>query len=510
MTVKTTSKSCAGNMQGKSVLLTVILAASFLVRILHLDYPLSETFWWGDSTRDYLVASHILKYQEFPLVGPYNLLFESGIRNSPLYFYALAAFLIPFNHPLTLSFFNIILQMLTLFLIFFLTKKMFGVNTALLATALLSFNPEAIKQSDYIWQPYLMHSVALLSLYFLIKTYFEENFKFYLVSLITLTLAFALHSSAFPWLPVFLLSGVIFLKNKWIKVFSTFSIIILSTLLFVFLDQLPPALTVKNWSDYFSNFNFNLVQLLNIFNVNYFFLFLLLLFIIFLLWQKKKIVDRKLFAVTFLLFLAPLVFASLFNKIRPHYLIASLVSFTIWVAVLANFTIPKYKALIFLVIFVIFTNNLNFLKIDKKPFQNLRYIENITDQLIKDLKHIKDEKKYLGFDFFQVHSLGIDEKVYDYPILDTILLASLERKLEAKLAKVSDNSPYNHVQTNKRDYIFLSCVIFNKSYTLDCVNEFTKRYGQYKLLKNVYWDKHWQIYLMQSLKPVPLPVLSNH
>lgn len=432
-------------------ILLLIILAGFVLRMPYLDYPLSQIFWWGDGSRDFLVASHIIKYSELPGIGPYNLLAPAGIHNSPVYFYALAGLLFFFNHPLTLAFFNIILQTASLILVYLIARKMFGITPALLATAIFAFNPQIIKQSEYVWQPYLMQPVALLSLYLLLRRFFVWGW-------LTLLLAFLLYSSIFPWALVILSKISLFFSPAVLVIF--------------------PELTVKSLAGYFSNFNFNLTYTLDTFYLNYFFLALFLLF-----------TRRKHFFI-FLLFLAPVIFASFFDKLRPHYLTLALPAFVIWVSALTN------KPLLMLVTFIILTNNLSFLKIEKRPLENFRYIENVADQMIK----VKP-------DSFQVHSLGLSDQVYDYPVLDTILLVPLEMKL-GKLSKVADNG-YNHVQTNKKDYIFLSCVIFKKS-NLDCVNEFVKRYAQYQLVKNVYWDKRLQIYLMQPAKPVPSPALLNH
>lgn len=425
-------------MQDKILLL--IILAGFILRALYLDYPLSDIFWWGDGSRDFLVASHIVKYGEFPSTGPYNLLATVGINNSPVYFYVLAALLTPFNHPLTLSFFNIILQTISLILVYLIARIMFGRGAGLLASSIFAFNPQIIKQSEYIWQPYLMQPVALLALYLLLRGLKVRSY-------LTLLFAFLLHSSVFPWALVMLS-----------KIFLVFSPVVL--LLF-------PQLAIKSFSGYLNNFNFNLTYALDTFYLNYFFLALFLLF-----------TRRKHFFI-FLLFLAPIIFASFFEKLRPHYLTMSLPPLIIWVSALTN------KPLLMLVIFIILTNNLGFLKIEKRPLENLRYIEKVTDQMIADV----------GFDSFQVHSLGLSDQVYDYPVLDTILLVPLEQKLNAKLTRVVD-SGYNHVQTGKKDYIFLSCIKFGQS-NFDCPSEFNKRYSGYQFYKNVYQDPRIQIYLLK-------------
>src|SRR3990167_4879771 len=90
--------------------LLIILVTAVLVRIPRLDFPLSYIFAWGDGARDFFIANHILSFREFPLLGPFNLLYDSGIYNTPLYYYILSFFLIPFNNVLTLGVVNIFLS----------------------------------------------------------------------------------------------------------------------------------------------------------------------------------------------------------------------------------------------------------------------------------------------------------------------------------------------------------------------------------------------------------------
>src|SRR3989338_10926533 len=115
----------------KLIIFLFILLLAFILRLQRFDFPLSYVFAWGDGTRDYLVADHIIRYQELPLLGPYNLLYEQGMRNSPLYFYFLALLLMPFNHILTLTAVNIVLQMGVIVLVYFITKRIFDESSAL-------------------------------------------------------------------------------------------------------------------------------------------------------------------------------------------------------------------------------------------------------------------------------------------------------------------------------------------------------------------------------------------
>lgn len=487
-------------MPGSNFPLLIILAVSIVVRIGHFDYPLSDVFWWGDGTRDYLVANHILKYQEYPRGGPFNLLFDEGYKNSPFYFYVLALFLIPFNHPLTLSFVNIVLQVLSLILIYLITTRMFGKAGGLWATAIYSFNPLIIKLSEYIWQPYLMQPVNLVSLFLLLQATFKQSLKLLAASYSLLFLAFLLHSSAIPSLPVFFIATAVFFRKKIIKLLSASGFVVLIVAVLVLVSKLPEYLAVKNISSFTANFSYNINQILQAFYVNYIFLIGVLVATIYILFSRKKLADKRYLIFSFFLFISPLLFASFFHKIRIHYLIISTTFFVIWIVFMVEAILGKKGALILFLILAIFSNGFSFLMFDKKPLDNFHYIENVSDKIILDLKQIKQDKNYQNFNFFRVKTLGLKDKVYDYPILDTLILVPLEAKLNQKLTEITDDNAFNHKQINKEDYLLLSCIYFKGGLEkLKCLDEFEKRYPAFKLERKIYFDKNLEIYLFEKI-----------
>lgn len=483
-------------MSKRNLVFFAILIFSLLIRLERLDFPLSDIFWWGDGSRDYLVANHILKYQEFPKLGPFNLLYDSGLRNSPLYFYTLALFLIPFNHPVTLTFINICLQITVLILIYLITRKIFDQTVALSAMALYSFSIGVIKQSNYIWQPYLMYPVALLGLYFFIIAYFNKSFKFFLVSLVTASVAVSLHMSAILWLIIFLLSGILLFKFRKVYVLGSFAAVFITlgllyapTIPLQDFNKLPSPLAVNGISQYFNNLTANLTEVLSMFNISFPFLlvFMAISFVAFV----TGLIRSKWFILTILMFFAPIILASFINKIRPNYLILSLGPFIVWITVLINLTSQKIgKILILSVLFIVFSGNLNFFR-EELPFENLRYFENISDKILVELNSISDS--------FRIQSYAFENHFFEYPVLDSMLLVPLEDKLKKKLTKVSDESPYNFIQLNKKDYVFIFCYTFNVTgRQISCIDEFIKKHTDYKFLKTVYLDKNLEIYLFKK------------
>lgn len=484
------------------IVLTALLV-SFILRINRLDYPISGTFAWGDGTRDFLVASHIIKFGELPAIGPHHSLADHGskIKNSPLYFYTLALPLLIYNHPLTLGLINIFGQMMGLVLIFLTTKGAFSSTSAAMTIILLSVNPHMISQSDYIWQPHLMLPIALLSLYLLVKAGFKKSYQLLFFSLMTACLAFAIHNSAFPWLAFFLVVSFLICKKRgqYVKWFG----LILSVLLILLILYSPVMLSSDNirnlptqsLNGYLGNLNNNLEAIAKVFYINK--LLILLILLTALLYNRYNR-RNPVMVLTIVLFLLPLLSASFFNKIRVHYLILSTYVFVILVATSLDYLKPKAFKLLFLFLTVwIFSGNWQFIKDIKNPFENLKLIDEITTKVAVSLDQIKQEENYTKYDFFQVKSYAVDEDTFDYPVLDTLFLVPLEMRLKVKLAMVSSDSPFNHEQVNKKDYLLLFCLNPKQYHSSDCTEPFLKKENYY-IVKPLYTREGISLYLAKQ------------
>ena len=94
-------------------LFIAVLIFAFYIRIVNINnyYPIDM----ADVARDYLVSSHIIQYKELPSVGPYAS--NDVVRNSPVYYYLLAFFLLFQNNIFFLGLANVFLQIVTIFII---------------------------------------------------------------------------------------------------------------------------------------------------------------------------------------------------------------------------------------------------------------------------------------------------------------------------------------------------------------------------------------------------------
>ncbi|OGE33629.1 hypothetical protein A3C59_00095 [Candidatus Daviesbacteria bacterium RIFCSPHIGHO2_02_FULL_36_13] len=472
----------------------IILLVSLLVRLYSLDFPLSYIFAWGDGTRDYFVANHIVLFHEYPLLGPFNLLYEAGIYNTPLYYYFLAFFLNIYNSVFTLGVVNVIFQIATIVLIYLIAKKLFDKKTAILSTLIFSFSPEILAQSDYIWQPHLSQAFAYLSLFLAVLFYFNKRFIFLFWSSLILAFSFAMHNSTLPWIPIFFL----FFYRHFLKIILPFSLFmaLLYLPVIIYLWQIdysraPFALFIQNAGQYLANFFINLEGILKAFQINNLWMVVIsVLGVVYFIKSKDKKETKLTVLLLLVLFLSPIFSAATFNKFRLHYLALSLGVLTIFLGKI--FTFSKYRIVTFVVgslLLLSTTNNLQFLNFQKNSFENQKLVNDISSSILNEV----------GNSSFQIKSYAMDEKIFEYPTLDTIFLIPLEAKLNKKLAVLDDNSPFNHVQTGGKDYFIIACHDFSKlSRWSECLEVFKKSYPSYIIIKSLYTGPNLAIYLSKN------------
>lgn len=490
-----------------TVFLLIILVISLIVRLARLDYPLTYIFAWGDGTRDYFIADHILRYKEFPLLGPFNLLNEIGVYNSPLYYYLLAFFLIPYNHVLTLGIVNILFQLFTIFLIYLIAKKIFDKKTAILSILIFSFNPEILAQSDYIWQPHVSQTFAYLALFLAVSFYLNGRYKYLYGSALSLAFSFALHNSTFPWIPLFLAGYFLLLKRQTKRYLG----VLLSFFIFLLLLHIPVglyyiqnnfslaethSLSIQSINDYASNFWLNLNGILKAFNINNIWIGIISALTVFYFLKNKDKKHTKLTVfILLILILSPIFFASFFNKFRLHYLTLSLGVLAIFLGKVftcqpAGRPFSRFKIARLVVVFLLLlttTNNFQFLRVQKPFLENQKLVNDLSKIILTE---IKDPLS------FQIKSYVLGEKIFEYPILDTIFLIPLEDKLNIKLAILTDRSPFNHQQIGGTEYFVVACHEFGKLLRWDvCLQVFKKDYPSYAILKNLYAGSNIAIFL---------------
>ncbi len=183
----------------------ILLIASFC-RL----YRISEYMeFLGDQGRDVLILRDFLKHGNLFFIGP-----QTSIGNmylGPWFYYLIAPSLLLSNYnPVGPAIFIALLNILTVWLVFYVSRKWFNPKTAYIASFLYAISPEVIKFSNFIWNPNIMPLFSLLFIYWLTE-------KRYLLASLAFIMCLNSHYLALLLLP---LAFLIWLRNspkKYVK-----------------------------------------------------------------------------------------------------------------------------------------------------------------------------------------------------------------------------------------------------------------------------------------------------
>jgi 4-amino-4-deoxy-L-arabinose transferase-like glycosyltransferase len=170
------------------VLVSIIILVSAFLRLYRIgDYM---TFL-GDEGRDVIVARDIL-HGHFTLLGPRASAGDFFL--GPIYYYMIAPFLLLTNYdPVGPAIMVGLFGIATVFLVFYVGKKLFNIRTGLIAASLYAISPLVISYSRSSWNPNPMPFFSLLLLYFLFIAVMKDVRKYFFYSGLLLGIAMQLH-----------------------------------------------------------------------------------------------------------------------------------------------------------------------------------------------------------------------------------------------------------------------------------------------------------------------------
>lgn len=195
--------------QGKPafVLLVLILILATFLRFYRL--PEYMTFL-GDEGRDALVIKSILVDHHIPLIGPPTSV--GNIYLGPLYYYMMAVPMAIFwLNPVAAAGMNAIIGVLTVFLVYFLSKRWFGKTAGIIASFLYTVSPVTILASRSSWNPNPAPFFAMLAIHSLYKAQKGEGLKRFVLAGVFIGAAAQMHYLALILIPVCL---VIYFSKK--------------------------------------------------------------------------------------------------------------------------------------------------------------------------------------------------------------------------------------------------------------------------------------------------------
>ncbi len=155
-----------------TILILLILLLSAFLRLYRIgDYM---TFL-GDEGRDVLIVKGILE-GNFTLLGPRSS--AGDFYTGPIYYYMMAPFLWLFNYdPVGPAVMIALLGIATVYLVYYVGKKLFSEPVGLIAAGVYAVSPLVINYAHSSWNPNPMPFITLLMLYLLYNAVQKPSWK---------------------------------------------------------------------------------------------------------------------------------------------------------------------------------------------------------------------------------------------------------------------------------------------------------------------------------------------
>ena len=199
-----------GNPTEFLILFFIIVLGAFL-RL----YKISEYMTFlGDEGRDVIIVRRLLVEHDPIFVGPGTSV--GNMHLGPLYYYMIAPALLLANFsPIGPAVEIALLGVVTIFFIWFVTRKWFGVFAASLASFFYAISPVVIYHSRSSWNPNIMPFFALLLIYSLWKVWQEAKWNWLMVTAISFSFVVQSHYLGLILLPTMLIFIVLSLIRDY-------------------------------------------------------------------------------------------------------------------------------------------------------------------------------------------------------------------------------------------------------------------------------------------------------
>jgi 4-amino-4-deoxy-L-arabinose transferase-like glycosyltransferase len=190
-------------------LIIVISVAAFLR--FHGIFRLQ--FFTYDQARDAILIKRMVVDHQFRLLGTQTSM--PGMFLPPFYYYTAAFFLWLFRlNPIGIDFYDALIGVLTVPLIYLVANKIFGKPAGLFSASLVAVSPLLVEITRRAWNPNSLPFYILASFYFLYLYYREGKIRDFLLAFGFYGYCLSLHFGAWTLLPLFVFSWFYFLFNK--------------------------------------------------------------------------------------------------------------------------------------------------------------------------------------------------------------------------------------------------------------------------------------------------------
>jgi 4-amino-4-deoxy-L-arabinose transferase-like glycosyltransferase len=221
------------------LLVVILIIASFLRLYKISDYM----EFLGDQGRDVVIIKDFLKNGNLFFIGP-----QTSIGNmylGPFFYYLIAPSLFLSNYsPVGPAIFIALINIATIALVFFITKKWFNQKAAYIAAFLYAISPVTIKYSNFIWNPNVIPFFSLLFVYFFFESLKSKRYHYFIYASLSFVMVLNSHYlglALLPFIGLFWFFNLIkFIRSKSIQL-KPF-LINTSLAVLVFLISLTPQI----------------------------------------------------------------------------------------------------------------------------------------------------------------------------------------------------------------------------------------------------------------------------
>ncbi len=194
--------------------LLLIVVVIFLFELFLRTYQIELKNPFGyDQVDNAWAAKNLIENNKFPLVGMVAKA-NSGIYIGPAYYYIVAFFYWIFNlNPIASLAISVVTGIFTFWTIFYVSKKIFSTEFAIIAVLINTFNFKTILFDGVQWPVQLFPAISLIIFYLLYKVILGDLKKLIPLALFV-GFAFNLHFTALFFPIIILLSLPLFPKKK--------------------------------------------------------------------------------------------------------------------------------------------------------------------------------------------------------------------------------------------------------------------------------------------------------
>ena len=518
----------------------ILFISAALIRVnAWIDSPL---FYNLDTGRDYLIASHIVVYNEFPLAGPPSSAFPD-FNTNVLFYYILAAFLTIKNSLFFAGLANVFLQVLSIALVYILAKKMFSLGTALIASLLFGFSQAVIAESYFPWQPQFAQFFVAISYFLLLLSYTRRNYPLILASIFLLFFSAAIHNSVLSLVPLFMIVVFFIIKRQKRGILHQLlalamlvgSFFVLYTPMLIFLNKHNRELSslmfsrdgyVMSLTIFFRNFLENTSSLIGQFfqhaGKDIFSLNIALILVVgacipaYFIYYKKNKVRRIYVAVIGLAILQPILFSSILHTSQYHYfivvygLLIIFISEIIYTVFSKNLVTRAAGVVLVIALLAVFSSNFYFLnvlprssrassilrvgaissvavdaaKVNPSLSRERQSMMDAMGAIEEEILRIQKSEGLSELNFFQIrHYVNGTEG----PIVDASFWVQLEKDFNKKFTKINDTIGFLYESINDDVYIILICNGYHILDDKECTDNFLRDHPRY-LLENRFYS----------------------